>query len=127
MKRLIFLSYLVALPFWLQAYTSGIALQTEKNSSMHVVINGKVCTQAAKTFVRVKSNPGLYHVEIKVLNPYDKEWYKVRKDVRVEKGYEVFYKVVFAKNKRPALQFMKRYPSFYNYYNPAITYKNPIC
>jgi len=126
MKRLIFLSILVVIPLCSQAFSSGIAFQTEKNSSMQVVVNGKVCNTSAKTFVRVKSNPGLYHVEITVFNPYDKVWYKVRKDVRVEKGYEFYYKVVFAKNKRPSLEFMKRYPSFYNYYNPALVYKNPI-
>lgn len=126
MKRLIFLSMLMAIPFLSDAFSSGIAFQTEKNSSMHVVVNGKVCNAATKSFVRVKSNPGLYHVEITVLNPHDKVWYKVRKDVRVEKGFEFYYKVVFEKNKRPTLVFIRRYPSFHNHYNPALTYKNPI-
>jgi len=126
MKRLIFLLLGFSIPHFSFAYSSGIAFQTDKNSTMQVVVNGKICNATAKSFVRVKSNPGLYHVEITVLNPYDKVWYKVRKDVRVEKGFEFYYKVVFAKNKRPALEFIKRYPSFYNFYNPALTYKNPI-
>jgi hypothetical protein len=123
---LIFLSLIMVTPLWSDAFSSGIAFQTEKNSSMQVVVNGKVCNAAARSFVRVKSNPGLYHVEITVLNPYDKVWYKVRKDVRVEKGYEFYYKVVFEKNKRPTLEFIRRYPSFYNHYNPALSYKNPV-
>jgi len=126
MKRLNFLLLLVAVPLFSSAFTSGIAFETAKNSSMQVVVNGKICNASAKTFVRVKSNPGLYHVEITVLNPHDKVWYKVRKDVRVEKGFEFYYKVVFEKNKRPTIEFIKRYPSFYNYYNPAVIYKNPI-
>jgi hypothetical protein len=126
MKQLIFLCMLIVLPLCSHAFSSGLAFQTDKNSSMQVVVNGKVCNGSAKSFVRVKSNPGLYHVEITVLNPNDKVWYKVRKDVRVEKGYEFYYKVVFAKNKRPTLEFIRRYPSFYNYYNPALVYKNPI-
>ena len=123
---MIFLLILAVIPLFSQAFSSGIAFQTEKNSSMQVVVNGKICNATSKTFVRVKSNPGLYHVEITVLNPYDKVWYKVRKDVRVTKGYEFYYKVVFAKDKRPSIEFIKRYPSFYNYYNPALVYKNPI-
>jgi len=126
MKGQIFLLILVVIPVFSKAFSSGIAFQTRKNSSMHVVVNGKVCNASAKTFVRVKSNPGLYHVEITVLNPYDKVWYKIHKDVRVEKGYEFYYEVVFAKNKRPSVKFIKRYPSFYNYYNPGLVYKNPI-
>jgi hypothetical protein len=126
MKRLVFLSVLMGIPFLSCAFSSGIAFQTEKNSSMLVVVNGKVCNAATKSFVRVKSNPGLYHVEITVLNPHDKVWYKVRKDIRVEKGFEFYYKIVFEKNKRPSIEYIRRYPSFYKQYNPAFTYKNPI-
>jgi hypothetical protein len=126
MKRLIIISALMAIPLFSQAYSAGLAFKTEKNSLMQVVVNGKVCNTSAKNFVRVKGNPGLYHVEITVLNPYDKVWYKVRKDVRVDKGYEFYYKIVFANNRRPTIEFVNRFPSFYNYYNPALTYKNPI-
>jgi hypothetical protein len=126
MKRLIFISLLAVLPVSSRAFSSGLAFQTEKNSSMQVVVNGKICNASAKTFVRVKSNPGLYHVEITVLNPYDKVWYKIRKDVNVEKGFEFYYKIVFEKNKRPSVEFISRYPSFYNYYNPVLPYRNPI-
>jgi hypothetical protein len=98
------------------AYISGIAIQTEKNSSMQVYVNGKLRTAHAKTFFRVKGNPGLYHVTIKVLNPHDKEWYIVRKDVRVDKGYEFYYKVNFLKGKRPILELVRKYPVYSNYF-----------
>jgi hypothetical protein len=98
------------------AYISGIAIQTEKNSSMQVYVNGKLRTSQAKSFVRIKGNPGLYHVMVKVLNPYDKEWYLVRKDVRVDKGYEFYYKVNFSKGKRPVLELIRRYPVYSNYF-----------
>ena len=98
------------------AYISGIAIQTEKNSSMQVYVNGKLRTSQAKSFVRIKGNPGLYHVTIKVLNPHDKEWYIVRKDVRVDKGYEFYYKVNFLKGKRPILELVRKYPVYSNYF-----------
>jgi len=126
MKRLIISLIILYSSLSAFGYNSGIAFQTEKNSSMQVVVNGKVCNASAKTFVRVKSNPGLYHVEITVLNPHDKVWYKLRKDVRVEKGYEFYYRVVFEKGKRPSLEFIRRYPFFNNFYNPALSHKNPV-
>lgn len=109
------------------AYTSGFAIQTEKNSRFQVYVNGKLRTTQPKSFVRLKSNPGLYHVKIKVLNPNDKEWYVLRKDVRVTKGYEFYYKVDFSRGKRPVLQLVKRYPVYSRYFsNPALYNKHPV-
>jgi hypothetical protein len=124
MKRLIFL--LLLLPTLSLASTSAIAIQTEKNSSMQVFVNGKLLNTNSKSFVRIKSNAGLLRVELKVLNPYDKVWYVIRKDVRAEKGYEFYYKVLFPKNKRPVLELVKRYPVFNNYFNSSSVYKYPV-
>ena len=109
------------------AYLSGIAIQTEKNSSMQVFVNGKLRTTQPKSFVRIRSNPGLYKIAIKVLNPHDKEWYIVRKEVRVKKGYEFYYKVNFSKGKRPVLELIKQYPIYSNYFlNTALYNKHPV-
>lgn len=109
------------------AYISGIAIQTDKNSSMQVYVNGKLRTAEAKSFVRIKGNPGLYHITVKVLNPHDKVWYVLRKDVQVSKGYEFYYKINFTKNKRPLLQLIKSYPIYSNYFlNPALYNKHPV-
>jgi hypothetical protein len=124
MKRLIFL--LLFLPGVALASTSAIAFQTEKNSSMQVFVNGKLLNTTAKSFVRVNSNAGLLRVELKVLNPNDKIWYVIRKDVHAEKGYEFHYKVLFPQNKRPVLELVKRYPVFKNHFNPSSVYKYPV-
>jgi hypothetical protein len=109
------------------AYISGIAIQTEKNSTLQVYINGKLRTGQPKSFVRIKSNPGLYHVMVKVLNPNDKEWYVLRRDVRVTKGYEFYYKVDFSKGKRPVLQLVKRYPVYSRYFlNTRLYNAHPV-
>ena len=126
MKRWIVLFILIASVHSAFAYISGIAIQTDKNSTFQVYINGKLRTAQPKSFVRIKSNPGLFHVMVKVLNPNDKEWYVLRKDVRVTEGYEFYYKVDFSQGKRPVLKLVKRYPVYSHYFlNPALYNKRP--
>jgi hypothetical protein len=109
------------------AYISGIAIQADKKSNMQVYINGRLYNKQPGNFVRIASKPGLYHVKVKVLNPFDKEWYLVRKDIRVEKGYEFYYKIVFTKGQRPSIQAVKRYPVYSRYFlNPILYNKHPI-
>jgi len=128
MKRLVLVGFIMFAGLQSAlAYNSSIAIQTEKNSTMQVFVNGKLCNASAKSFVRVKGNPGLYHISLKVFSPYDKVWYIVRKDVHVDKGYEFFYKVNFSKGKRPVLELVKRYPVYSNYFlNPALYNKHAV-
>jgi hypothetical protein len=108
-------------------YLSGIAIQADGSSSMQVYVNGKLYNKQPGNFVRIASKPGLFHVQVKVLNPYDKEWYLVRKDIRVEKGYEFYYKVVFTAGKRPVIQAIRRYPVYSKYFlNPVLYNRHPI-
>ena len=126
MKRLGLITLLLIGSVSLFGYSSTIAIQTEKNSAMQVYVNGKLYNKQPNSFVRIKSNAGLFKLQVKVLNPYDKEWYMVRKDVRVEKGFEFYYKVEFAEGKRPQLKAIRRYPVYTHYFlNPALYYKHP--
>jgi hypothetical protein len=109
------------------AYISGIAIQTEKASNMSVYVNGKLYNKQPGNFVRIRSLPGLFHVQIKVLNPHDKMWYVLRKDITVENGFEFYYKVVFAAGKRPQLQAVRKYPVYSRYFlNPVLYNRNPV-
>ena len=109
------------------AYISGIAIQADKKSSMQVYINGKLYNKQPGSFVRIPSKPGIFHVQVKVLNPYDREWYLVRKNIRVEKGYEFYYKVVFLKGQRPRIEAQKRYRVYSRYFlNPMLYNQHPI-
>jgi hypothetical protein len=109
------------------AYDSGIAIHTEKGTTMQVFVNGKLYNKQPGKFVRVRSTPGLFHLEIKVLNPYDKRWYIVRKDITVDKGYEFHYKVVFNAMRRPELKEVNRYPVFSRYFlNPGLYNTHPV-
>lgn len=108
------------------AYSSSIAIQTSKSSSMQVYINGKLFNKQPENFVRIKSNAGLYKIEVKVLNPYDKEWYMVRKEVRIEKGFEFYYKIEFVEGQRPQLRAIRSYPVYSHYFlNPALYNRHP--
>lgn len=109
------------------AYDSGIAVQTEKGTTMQVYVNGKLYNKQPGKFVRVRSAPGLFHLEVKVLNPWNKQWYLVRKDIRVDKGFEFQYKVVFVNKTRPELRKINQYPVYSRYFlNPSLYNKHPI-
>jgi hypothetical protein len=126
MKKLVLMMTLMVSSISLFAYSSSIAIQTAKASTMQVYVNGKLYNKQPEKFVRIKSNPGLFKVEVKVLNPYDKEWYMVRKEIRVEKGFEFYYMVEFAEGKRPVLKAIRRYPVYSHYFlNPALYNRHP--
>jgi hypothetical protein len=111
----------------LMAYDSGIAVQTEKGTTMQVYVNGKLYNKQPGQFLRVRSTPGLFHLEVKVLNPWNKQWYSVRKDVRIEKGYEFQYKVVFINRGKPELKEVKKYPMYSKYFlNTNLYNRHPI-
>jgi hypothetical protein len=126
MKSLLLGAVLVVISYNANAYISGIAIQAEKSCNMQVYVNGKLFNKEPGNFVRIKSKPGLFHVKVKVLNPYDNIYYVVRKDIRVEKGYEFYYRMVFLKGKRPVIQEVKRYPVYSKYFlNPVLYNRHP--
>lgn len=126
MKSLLVGTLLVVMSYGANAYISGIAIQTDRSSKMQVYVNGKLFNKQPGNFVRIKSKPGLFHVKVKVLNPYDNVYYVVRKDIRVEKGYEFFYRMIFERGKRPVIQEIRRYPVYSRYFlNPVLYNKHP--
>lgn len=127
MKRSLFvlLFFVVLIPSY--AYLSAISIQTHKASSMQVFVNGKLYNHTPEKFVRIRSNPGIYHIQVKVLNPYDKEWYMLRSKIRVDRGFEFFYKVVFAPDARPRLIAVRQYPVYSRYFvNPDLYNRYPV-
>ena len=127
MRWLVLIMMFVTSAHEASAYISGISIQTEKNSTMQLYVNGKLRTSVAKSFVRIKGNPGVYHITIKVLNPHDKEWYMLHKTVRVDKGYEFYYIVNFTKSRQPFLELVMRYPVYSNFFlNTSLYSKHPV-
>jgi hypothetical protein len=126
MKKILLGALLLVISYNADAYISGIAIQTERSSNMQVYVNGKLFNKEPGNFVRIKSKPGLFHVKVKVLNPYDNVYYVVRKDIRVEKGYEFYYRMVFKKGSRPTIQEVRRYPVYSKYFlNPVLYNRHP--
>jgi hypothetical protein len=127
MKRLVLITLLLISIRPVFGYFSAIAIQTERHSAMQVFINGKLINKEPEKFVRIKSRQGLVHLQVKVLNPHDKEWYMIRKDIRVEKGYEFYYRIVFPRSRRPELVAIKRYPVYSKFFlNPGLYNTHPI-
>ena len=109
------------------AYIGGIAIQSDKHASMQVTVNGKVYNKQPGSFVRIKSQPGLFHLQLKIWSAQNKAWYVLHRDVRVHKGLEYFYKVEFAANGKPVFRLEREYPVYSKYFwNPALYTKSPI-
>lgn len=127
MKQLVVIGFWAISSFPSFGYVSAIAIQAEKFSSMQVFVNGKLYNKDPENFVRIRSTPGLYTLQLKVLNPHNKEWYMIKRQIRVEKGFEFYYRVIFTDNNKPNLVAVKRYPVYSKYFlNPALYNKYPI-
>ena len=127
MKKMGLCFFLVLFSMTSFAYDSGIAIQSDKGISMQVFVNGKHYTKNLGKIVRVRSTPGLFHLEVKVLNPWNKKWYTARKSVKVEKGFEFQYKVVFIKKEKPELVAVRKYPIYSKYFlNPMLYNRHPV-
>lgn len=126
MKLRLLFFLLFGLAFSAQAYDSGIALSSEKGITMQVFVNGKLYNKHPGKFVRVRSTPGKFQIEVKVLNPKNKRWYSVKKEIRAQKGFELQYKVVFVDSK-PQLVETKKYPIYSRYFlNPNLYNKHSV-
>jgi len=109
------------------SYDSGIAIVNGKGSNMQVYVNGKLYNKTPEKFVRVRSTSGLFHLEVKVINPWNKKWYTARKTVLIDKGFESQYKIVFINKLKPELVAVKKYPIYSKYFlNPSLYNKHPV-
>lgn len=127
MKKLMMLIILLSLSAASYGYISGIAIKTDLKTEMQVFVNGKLVNNRSENFVRIKGKPGIYHIEVKVLNPYDRTWYLLRKDIRAEKGIEFLYEVEFNRMAKPKMKIVKSYPVYTRYFlKPELYNKNPI-
>ena len=128
MKKLILLIFfLVSVSTFSYGYISGIAIRTDQKTEMKVYVNGKLVNNRSENFVRIKGKPGIYHIEVKVLNPYDRIWYLLRKDIRAEKGIEFLYEIELNRMTKPKMNIVKSYPVYTRYFlNPMLYNKHPI-
>lgn len=126
MKTTALTFFLLITAFSTFAYDSGIAVHTDQGASLQVYVNGKLYNKQPGKYVRVRSTHGLFHLQVRVLNPYTKQWAMLKKDIRVEKGYEFQFKVVFT-NRRPELREIRKYPVYSRYFlNTALYNRHPV-
>jgi hypothetical protein len=127
MKTLGSIFLLIMIPFASFAYDGVIAVQSDKNVSMQVFVNGKLHNKQEAKMVRVLGTTGYYHLEVRVLNPWNKKWYTAKRTVNVERGIETHYKVVFINKTKPELVPVNKYPAYSKYYlNPSLYSKSPV-
>ena len=127
MKRLTLLTFFfIAFLTSSFAYDSGIALTTDKGMSMQVFVNGKRFNKEPGKFVRVRSSPGLFRIEVRVLNPRNKKWYSAKKEIRAQKGFELQYRVAFVNSKLELIE-VKKYPIYSKYFlNPSLYNRHSV-
>ena len=108
-------------------YQSAFAIHSGSFSQMQVAVNGKIWTNQTPSFVRVKSKPGLFHLEVKIFDPEQKIWHLIKKEILVKKGWENHFRIVFAPSGEPVLEEWKKYPVFkIHYIYPHSYIKNQV-
>ena len=116
MKRLMILFVLLFSSFLVNAYTSGIAISTNKSSVVQVFINGKLYNKSPSNFIRIRSTEGTFHLKVKILNLQNRTWQEVIKTVRIAKGFEYYFSIIEQEGKKPELSQTKRYPIYSRYF-----------
>ena len=104
------------LGFSAQAYTSGIAITTEKAVSAQVYVNGKLCNKTLAHFIRIKSPSGSFNVRVKLYNSQSRKWQEFEQTIRVDRGFEHYFTIAQPSGKRPHLIQVKRYPTYSKYF-----------
>lgn len=125
MSRVILIAFFTFLSFSSKAYDSGIAVQTEQGTPIQVYVNGKLYNKNPGSFVRVRGSQGLYHLEVRFLNPYTKQWASIKRDVKTKKGFEFLFKLAFV-DRKAELREVRKNPVYSKYFlNPALYNRHP--
>lgn len=98
------------------AYTSGIAIRSDKATVVQVFVNGKLYNKNPSNYIRIKSTHGLFHLRVRVLDLSTHTWRTVTKSIQISKGFEYQYMVTVNRNEPPTLQLIKRYPVYSKYF-----------
>jgi hypothetical protein len=126
MKSVVFSVVLFATTHLLFAYTSGIAISSDKSVVVQVFVNGKLYNKVPSHFIRIKSTEGLFHLRVKILNLREHTWQEVKQTVRITKGFEYQYTIVQKEGKSPELRQTKRYPIYSRYFLDYCLYTRSV-
>ncbi len=116
MKCIVLLVLLVVSTHLLFAYTSGIAISSDKSVVVQVFVNGKLYNKVPSNFIRIKSTEGVFHLRVKILNLQAHTLQEVKCTVHITKGFEYQYAIVQKEGKPPELRQTKRYPIYSRYF-----------
>lgn len=109
-----------------RAYDSGIAIQSDKDVSLIVFVNGKLYNKHPDHLVRVRSTAGSFHLEVKVHDHKTNKLYSIKKNIVVKKGYEIKFRLEFS-GSLPVLRETHSYPIYSKYFlRPSLYNKHYI-
>jgi hypothetical protein len=95
MKTFIFAGMLVV--FASSASYSNYSMLTctaESGTVIQVYLNGKLVNKRPNEVVRWKSKDGCNSISVTVFNTSQKSNFSLQRDIEIESGYEVFFKIV---------------------------------
>lgn len=116
MKRALLIITLLFCAGSTKAYTSGMAIRTDRAYVVQVFVNGKLYNKTPSNFIRIKSTEGTFHLKVKILNLSNHTWQEIRKTVHIQKGFEYYYKLVQKEGLKPELNQIRRYPIYSRYF-----------
>lgn len=116
MKRAMLILTLLFCSVLVQAYTSGMAISTDKATVVQVFVNGKLYNKTPANFIRIKSTEGTFHLKVKILTIGSHTWQEINQTVQIQKGFEYHYVLVQKEAKKPHLNQIKRYPIYSRYF-----------
>jgi len=94
---------------------------------MQVYVNGKLYNEKADNLIRVNSQSGLFHLEIKVFHTKEKRWYSLSTDVRTDRGIESCFLIQVDRVAGVRLVPRGRYPVYSRYFlNPSLYNRHPV-
>ena len=108
-----------------RASTSVISIQSDRVLNLRVFVNGKLYNSKPDCLVRISSQTGLYHLEIRAFHTVSHRWYTIEHDVRTERGLEYCFSINWDNTSGVKLQTRGRYPVYSRYYlNPSLYNKH---
>lgn len=116
MKRAMLILPLLLCSVLVHAYTSGMAISTDKATVVQVFVNGKLYNKTPANFIRIKSTEGTFHLKVKILTMSSHTWQEITQTVQIQKGFEYHYILVQKEGKKPQLSQIKRYPIYSRYF-----------
>ena len=93
---------------------SMLTCTAERGTVIQVYLNGKLVNKNPSDAVRLKSKDGCNSITITVFNMLQNNNFSVQRDIEIQSGYEVYFKIISDECGSPLIT-SRRYPLLNNY------------